>query len=722
MTDERIGQQFGNYQLVRLLGQGGFADVYLGEHRQLKSLAAIKVLYTRLNNELRESFLNEARILARLNHPHIIHTLEFGLETDGVPYLAMDYASQGTVRQRHPNGSKVPLEKVVGYVQQVADALQYAHDQKLIHRDLKPDNILIGEHNGLLLSDFGVAIVSQTTSRSLTAEKSIVGTMSYMAPEQLQGKAQRASDQYSLGIIVYEWLCGTRPFHGTVIEVFTQHVSMRPAPLRDHVPELSTTVEQVVLKALEKDPAQRFASVRDFAAAFAQASRGEIPAFIGEHTVRAPLSLPDASAQSALSGRVVVPPTLLASTRFPAAQAAFETPASPYPTSTTPSSTTAPEVRNPPASGRYPTLTTPSSTTAPDEYNSLSSGSYAPMPAPNTTPPGLYASASAMPLPPTQLAPYSSAEPELDDPAPTAPLPVYTPPTQLASTSVYVPPTQLAPSADYTPPAPFALPSSSLPPTQLAPSAGSVPPASGFLPPISTIDRPVKTQRLSTGKIVLLVALIALLILGGGAAGFLVLHRAGDQGNAGIASTSNNGGQGNAPGTSGNAGSGNNGSQSNGSSGNSSTPQPTATTSSAGPTATSGPNPTATTAPKPTATSAPKPTATPTPKPSCSTHAWTATMVASGGTGHFAGRTGITTSGNCSGKIELKITASVPTTIQLQICYGLNTTNCSSRYSFSAVNVWVVVATGKAKGTTFYINGFCSSTSSSFTVEGNSLF
>lgn len=719
MTDERIGQQFGNYQLVRLLGQGGFADVYLGEHLQLKSLAAIKVLYARLNNELRESFLNEARILARLNHPHIIHTLEFGLETDGVPYLAMDYASQGTVRQRHPNGDKVPLEKVVGYVQQVADALQYAHDQKLIHRDLKPDNILIGEHNGLLLSDFGVAIVSQTTSRSLTAEKSIVGTMSYMAPEQLQGKAQRASDQYSLGIIVYEWLCGTRPFHGTVIEVFTQHVSVRPAPLRDHVPGLSPTVEQVVLKALEKDPAQRFASVRDFAAAFAQASRGETPAFIGEHTLRAPLSLPDASSQSALSGRVVVPPTLLASTRFPAAQAAFETPVSGrYPTSMTPSSTTAPEVHNPLVSGRYPTLTTPSSTTAPNEYNSLSSGSYSPMPAPNTTPP-LYASISATPLPPTQLAPSSSAEPELDDPAPTAPLPVYTPPTQLAPTSVSVPPTQLAPSADYTPPAPFALPSGSLPPTQLAPSAGSVAPASGFLPPISTIDRPVKTQRLSTGKIALLVALIAVLILGGSAAGFLALHRAGDQGNAGITGMQSNGGQGNGSGTSGNNGSGSNGSQSNGSNkngsgGSGSTPQPTGTTSSARPTATSGANPTATAAPKPTATSAPKPTATPTPtpKPGCTIYTgWT--LHPNGGT---TGGDVFTVSGNCHGVVAVYLT-SIGFPSQMR---AYTTGGTYGNWVTVTTGGWITLLTGLSAGTQFKLQAHnVGSTSANYTITGN---
>ncbi len=302
---ERVGQNLGNYQLLRLLGQGGFADVYLGEHIHIKSLAAIKVLYTRLTDELRESFFNEARILAHLTHPHIIRVLEFGLEANSIPYLVMDYASQGTLRQRHPYNTQVPLATVVEYVKQIADGLQYAHDQKLIHRDLKPDNVLIGQKGELLLSDFGVAIVTQTTTRSKTAEKSIIGTMSYMAPEQLQGKPLLASDQYGLGIMVYEWLCGTRPFQGTVIEVFNQHLSVPPAPLRQHVSELLPEVEQVVLTALAKDPGQRFASVKAFATALEQAmSQTNTPTFMSVSPVLATPS-PD---ETFISDRV---PTLL---------------------------------------------------------------------------------------------------------------------------------------------------------------------------------------------------------------------------------------------------------------------------------------------------------------------------------------------------------------------------------------------------------------------------
>ncbi|GHO54383.1 serine/threonine protein kinase [Ktedonobacter robiniae] len=281
---ERVGQILGNYKLIRLLGQGGFADVYLGEHIHLKSLAAIKVLYTRLTDELKESFLNEARILAHLTHPHIIHILDFGLEANGTPFLVMEYAPHGTVRRRYPSSTKLPLATVVAYIKQIADGLQYAHDQKLIHRDLKPDNLLIGQKEELLLSDFGVAIISQTTTHSRTTEKGIAGTITYMAPEQLQGKPQFASDQYGLGIIAYEWLCGTRPFQGTVVEVFNQHLAVPPAPLHQYVPALSPDVEQVVLTALAKEPDKRFANVKAFALALEQASQHDVRTYISKRS------------------------------------------------------------------------------------------------------------------------------------------------------------------------------------------------------------------------------------------------------------------------------------------------------------------------------------------------------------------------------------------------------------------------------------------------------
>lgn len=149
---DRIGQQLGNYQLLRLLGEGGFAEVYLGEHIHLGTQAAIKVLHTQLTSEDVDKFRIEARMIARLIHPHIVRVLEFGIEGK-TPYLIMDYAQGGTLRQHHPKGVVLPLPLIVAYTKQVADALQYAHDEKLIHRDVKPENMLLGRRNEVLLSD-----------------------------------------------------------------------------------------------------------------------------------------------------------------------------------------------------------------------------------------------------------------------------------------------------------------------------------------------------------------------------------------------------------------------------------------------------------------------------------------------------------------------------------------------------------------------------------------
>src|SRR5579884_1654047 len=143
---ERIGQQFGNYRLTRLLGEGGFASVYLAEHIHLHTEAAIKVLTARLSDREIELFRHEASILARFNHPNIIHMLDFGLEEkEHRPFLVMQYAAHGTLHQRHPEGCRVPLSLVRLYVKSIAAALQYAHDRQVIHRDVKPDNMLIGD-------------------------------------------------------------------------------------------------------------------------------------------------------------------------------------------------------------------------------------------------------------------------------------------------------------------------------------------------------------------------------------------------------------------------------------------------------------------------------------------------------------------------------------------------------------------------------------------------
>lgn len=264
----RLGAQIGNYRLVRKIGQGGFAEVYLGEHIYLRTQAAIKILQMRLAEHDMQSFLNEARTIAHLIHPNIVRVMDFGVEHE-TPFLVMDYAPNGTLRQHYPNGSRLPLNNIVSYVNQIASALQYAHDQRLIHRDIKPENMLVGRNNEILLSDFGIALVAQTSRYQSTQE--VVGTLGYIAPEQIQGRARPASDQYSLGIVVYEWLCGDRPFQGSFTELCAQHMYATPPPLREKVSTISLLIEQVIQRALVKDPYQRFPTIQDFARAFEQA-------------------------------------------------------------------------------------------------------------------------------------------------------------------------------------------------------------------------------------------------------------------------------------------------------------------------------------------------------------------------------------------------------------------------------------------------------------------
>ena len=183
---DRVGEQFGSYRLVRLLGQGGFAEVYLGQHIYLDTPAAIKVLHHRLASDDIDSFLNEARTIARLIHPQIVRVLEFNVQ-DNVPYLVVDYAPNGTLRKKYTRGTQLPVATVVSYVRQIASALQYAHEQKIIHRDVKPENMLIGRQHEILLSDFGIALVAQSSHyESTQGIQELAGTIAYMAPEQQQ--------------------------------------------------------------------------------------------------------------------------------------------------------------------------------------------------------------------------------------------------------------------------------------------------------------------------------------------------------------------------------------------------------------------------------------------------------------------------------------------------------------------------------------------------------
>lgn len=256
--DDQVGEQFGDYRLIRRLGGGSFGDVYLAEHIKDKTQVAVKVLNT--DEEDIAAYINEIRALFRLRHENIVPLLDFGIKQK-IPFFVMAYASNGTLRQFR--GKKIPLNNVVNLVRQIAEALQYAHDKRIIHRDVKPENVLLGPQFQVWLSDFGIAGVAHSLN-SLDKNQKKVGTLAYMAPEQAEGEPVRASDQYSLGIMAYEWICGNRPL---------DHRTDDPPPLREFVPDLPAAVEEVILTALAKNPKQRFGSVRAFATALEQAAR-----------------------------------------------------------------------------------------------------------------------------------------------------------------------------------------------------------------------------------------------------------------------------------------------------------------------------------------------------------------------------------------------------------------------------------------------------------------
>jgi serine/threonine protein kinase len=276
--EDLVGQQLGNYHLQALLGTGGYARVYQGEHTPIKMKVAIKVLKTReqLSKEEQATFLQEAQIIARLRHRHIIRILDFGIARtlDNAPFIVMTLASQGSLRHCHPIGSQVPLQMVVSYVKQVAEALQYAHNQHepVIHCDIKPENMLVNDANEILLSDFGIAIIGRkTTEIPLTVENPI-GTIGYMAPERFGGLIQKASDQYALAVVAYEWLAGRLPFTGNKDRIIFKHMQVPPPPLRQFCPQVPQEVENVILRALAKEAKKRYTSVEEFAQALEQAA------------------------------------------------------------------------------------------------------------------------------------------------------------------------------------------------------------------------------------------------------------------------------------------------------------------------------------------------------------------------------------------------------------------------------------------------------------------
>jgi serine/threonine protein kinase len=282
-------QRLGKYWITGFLGRGGFSDVYLGEHISLRRLAAIKVLNGRPTREKMERFWNEASITANLSHRHIVQVFDFEEKT-APPFLIMQYAAHRSLEAHHRE-ERLPLDTIVSYVKQIAEALDYVHRQGVIHCDVKPNNILLDADGTVLVSDFGVAF---STRRYAQIPRIFGGTAMYMAPEQYRGEPLPASDQYSLGIMVYEWLSGRPPFCGSSYEIAMQHKHDYPPPLWRTAPSTPHAVQRVVLRALEKDPYERFPSVGSFAVALERAFQEEEDtlAFVPSHRYQPITHLP----------------------------------------------------------------------------------------------------------------------------------------------------------------------------------------------------------------------------------------------------------------------------------------------------------------------------------------------------------------------------------------------------------------------------------------------
>lgn len=259
----------GNYHVLSAIASGSFGRVYLARHTVLTTrLAALKLMHEVpfSSEEERRQFLQEAQVLELLKHPYILPVLDAGIH-EGVPYIVSEYASGNSLRKRlrDQNTPPLSLEESLTVLSQVGQALQYAHDQNVIHRDIKPENILFHARGHALLADFGLAIVLATTSVKHAGQ---AGTPRYMAPEQFRERVCKESDQYALGCVAYELFTGHAPFLATgAIALLYQHVSVPPVPLRQHNPQLPEHIEQAVLKALMKEPGERFEDVSSFIAA-----------------------------------------------------------------------------------------------------------------------------------------------------------------------------------------------------------------------------------------------------------------------------------------------------------------------------------------------------------------------------------------------------------------------------------------------------------------------
>jgi beta-lactam-binding protein with PASTA domain/predicted Ser/Thr protein kinase len=278
VEDTERGQPFdGRYRVLGRLGVGGMATVYLAEDSSLGRKVALKVMAERYaeDGEFVERFRREAQAAARLNHPNIIAVYDRG-EADGRPYIAMEYLQGRTLKQVIQKDGPLPAERAVAIAMQVLAGLRYAHEHGVVHRDVKPHNVLVGDDGRIKVTDFGIAHAGDP---QMTEVGSIVGTAQYLSPEQARGRTVGPqTDIYSLGVVLYEMLSGRVPFEGdSSVAIAMQHVSDSPPPLRSLAPLVPESLAMVVAHAMLKEPTQRYASADEFAADLDRVRRGLVP-------------------------------------------------------------------------------------------------------------------------------------------------------------------------------------------------------------------------------------------------------------------------------------------------------------------------------------------------------------------------------------------------------------------------------------------------------------
>ena len=267
------------YRLDKLIGEGGFAKVFLATDLELGRQVALKVLEPgwAKDKELLTRFRIEARAIASLDHPNVLQIYDFGV-AKGAPYLVMPYISGDTLAARMKQGP-FTLDEIGVYLEQIGSALDYAHQHGIVHRDVKPTNLLMRPNGQLVLMDFGLAKLLENVA--LAEQTAIVGTVAYMAPEQCQGLVSAASDIYMLGVLLYQMLAGKIPFEGNTTQVMVGHVYAAPGSLtglpamRSVPPAVVQSLDQVLMKVLAKQPADRYPNCQALCIAYYKAIKAD---------------------------------------------------------------------------------------------------------------------------------------------------------------------------------------------------------------------------------------------------------------------------------------------------------------------------------------------------------------------------------------------------------------------------------------------------------------